>query len=108
MERLGIKEKDISPQLPALPLLALLPWGIWIVFVRTPRSPVLFAKSNMWAEAPLLCPLLHAGVFTGTYLEITDGEGAWERQCEDAEARGLLWNDSNAVEILRGQDMLLL
>lgn len=52
--------------------------------------------------------LLHAGVFTGAYLEITDGEGAWERQCEDAEARGLLWNDSNAVEILRGQDMLLL
>ena len=35
-------------------------------------------------------------------------EGAWERQCEDAEARGLLWNDSNAVEVLRGQDTLLL
>ena len=35
-------------------------------------------------------------------------EGAWERQCEDAEERGLLWKDSNAVEILRGQDTLLL
>lgn len=35
-------------------------------------------------------------------------EGVWERRCEDAEARGLLWNDLNAVEILRGQDMLLL
>lgn len=68
----GSRERTFLFDLQPLTSLAVQHWGIWIVFVKTLRSPVRFVKSNRWAEAHILCLLLPHRLYSTSLILLPD------------------------------------